>query len=78
MSIDREVFLANLHRLMKTRNITVEDLSKATFSSSDHVKHWMSGKTVPRWGNLMLIANLLDVSVHDLIMPVEEKEQEQA
>ena len=59
----------NIKELASAKNISVQEIQKVCgLGSFQAVYKWFNGQTVPTIDNLAILANLLDVSIDDLIV----------
>ena len=63
----RYKFSFKLRRLMQSRYMNQTELSKATGISAISISHYMNGRTLPDYKNLLRIANVLTCSVSELM-----------
>ena len=66
MSSSKEVFIHNLRRCLKQRNITQAELAKRTYVSTATVSDWVNGNKSPSFDNIDRITAALNVSTADL------------
>jgi repressor LexA len=64
-------FADNLKKYRKAKGITKAELSRRIGVSDVTVGHWENGKISPRMGKVEMIAEILGVSVDDLLLGVE-------
>lgn len=57
----------NIKQLMKARNITVINLSATLSISAQAIYRWIEGRKMPTIDNLVILADVLDVSVDEII-----------
>ena len=63
----RAIFVKNLHRFMEERRITQADIAQRMKLTPSTVSDWYNGKNYPRVDAMQRLAELLDVSMRDLI-----------
>ncbi len=67
--IDVEATCANLKRLCADRDLSVMRIkSELGLESAQAVYKWFSGKNLPSIDNLILIAQLLEVSLEEILV----------
>ena len=60
---------ANIRQLCKARELTVADVQEALFIGSNQaVYHWFNGRCLPQTETLFALAQLLEVSIDELII----------
>lgn len=69
----------NIARLRKARGLSVKEVAgKLMLSSTQAVYQWENGQTLPSVDNLVLLADLFEVSVDELLIrdfPVERRKK---
>lgn len=59
----------NIRRLCKEKGFTVRELQDLLMIGSNQaIYSWFNGKTLPSPDNLVALAELLDVSIHNLLI----------
>lgn len=59
---------ANINSLRKKANMSVRDLQKVFgFSTPQAIYKWIHGKSLPSIDNLLILANVFDVSIEDIL-----------
>lgn len=59
---------ANINSLRKKANISVKDLQKIFgFSTPQAVYKWIHGKSLPSTDNLLILADIFDVTIDDIL-----------
>lgn len=62
----REVFAANLNKLMNARGLEQIDIVRRLNTTASTVSDWVNGKKYPRVDTMQEIANFLGVRISDL------------
>ena len=66
--IDLAMTGANINSLRKKANMTVRDIQKIFgFSTPQAIYKWINGKSLPNIDNLLILANVFDVSIEDIL-----------
>ena len=68
----REIFVSNLRRLMSARRITQMDIATAMRITPSTVSDWYLGKKYPRVDTMQRLADLLEVPMSSLTLPVSD------
>ena len=68
----REIFVNNLHRLMSDRRISQMDIATAMKITPSTVSDWYLGKKYPRVDTMQRLADLLEVPMSSLTLPVSD------
>lgn len=63
---EREIFVHNLNKIMRQRNITQSDIVAEFNCSSATVSDWVKGKKYPRIDRMERLADFLGVRISDL------------
>ncbi|MBR1796482.1 MAG: helix-turn-helix transcriptional regulator [Clostridiales bacterium] len=63
----------NIRDLCERRNISVKEIHAALGVSSQAVYKWFRGESVPSIDNLVALADMLDVSVSDIIVTCSDE-----
>lgn len=59
---------ANINSLRKKADMSVRDLQKVFgFSTPQAIYKWIHGKSLPSIDNLLILANIFDVSIEDIL-----------
>lgn len=59
---------ANINSLRKKANMSVKDVQKVFgFSTPQAIYKWIHGKSLPSVDNLLILANVFDVSIEDIL-----------
>lgn len=69
VSLDRQVFAANIERLRQERGLTQVQLAELSGISQPHVSALERGVWEPRLATIMALARALDVQPGDLLPP---------
>lgn len=72
----RRAFVNSLDRLMKLRGITQADISQAMNLTASTVSDWCLGKSYPRIDRMSRLADLLGVTVCDLVSFADSDDRE--
>ena len=60
---------ANIRALIKTRGLTISDVqNRCGFRTPQAIFKWMRGDTLPSIDNLVILANLLNVTIDSIII----------
>ena len=70
----REIFVANLRRLMADRRLTQMDVAAAMKLTPSTVSDWYLGKKYPRVDTMQRLADLLEVPMSSLTLPVSDEQ----
>ena len=63
----KDIFCSNLKSYSKDKNITISQMAKKLNLSISTVSDWYNGVNFPRFYNLNLIANVLEIPVEYLL-----------
>ncbi len=66
---DKKGFGSNLKNLMADKGYTVESFSNEIGYGENTIKKWRAGKRIPNLETLKIIANLFNITVHELYLP---------
>lgn len=66
---DREGFGDNLKKLMAVKGYTLQDLSEKISYDESTIKKWRSGSRIPSLETLKELAQIFDISIHELYLP---------
>ena len=67
-TIDLAMTGANINSFRKKANMSVKDLQKIFgFATPQAVYKWIHGKSLPNIANLLILANIFDVSIEDIL-----------
>lgn len=59
---------ANINSLRKKADMSVKDIQKIFgFSTPQAIYKWIHGKSLPSIDNLIILANVFDVSIEDIL-----------
>lgn len=59
---------ANINSLRKKANMTVKNMQEIFgFSTPQAIYKWIHGKSLPNIDNLLILANVFDVSIEDIL-----------
>ena len=59
---------ANINSFRKKANMTVRDIQKIFgFSTPQAIYKWIHGKSLPSIDNLLILADVFDVSIEDIL-----------
>ena len=59
---------ANINSLRKKANMTVRDIQKIFgFATPQAIYKWIHGKSLPNIDNLLILADVFDVSIEDIL-----------
>ncbi len=68
-AIDMKATGENIVRLRKIRGITVKDIQESLkLSTPNTVYKWQNGECLPTIDNLVILAEILDVSMDEIIV----------
>jgi len=68
-TIDLTATGMNIGDLMKKNGFSVADVAdRMGFSSRNAVYKWLKGETLPTLDNLLILADLLDVTVEEILV----------
>lgn len=63
----------NIERLMVERGFTARDVQQRLgFTERRPIYFWMQGKNLPSIDNLFMLAEMLQVSIDDILIPKDE------
>lgn len=63
----------NIERLLDKRGLTAKDVQQRLgFAERRPVYFWMQGKNLPSIDNLFMLAEMLQVSIDDVLIPKDE------
>ena len=62
-----DLFPKNLKRAIKAKGYTQTRLSQKAKIPFETISAWVTGKSVPRLDSLVLVANVLEVSIDELL-----------
>lgn len=62
-----DLFPANLKKAIKAKGFTQTGLAKQANLPFETVSKWVRGKSFPRLDSLVLIANVLEISIDELL-----------
>lgn len=63
----------NIERLMFERGFTARDVQQRLgFTERRPIYFWMQGKNLPSIDNLFMLAEMLQVSIDDILIPKDE------
>lgn len=62
-----DLFPANLKKAIKAKGFTQTGLAKQANLPFETVSKWVRGKSFPRIDSLVLIANVLEISIDELL-----------
>ena len=67
--IDLPATGVNIGALMKRNGVTAADVAERMgFSSRNAVYKWMKGESLPTLDNILILADLLDVTVEEILV----------
>ena len=70
--IDVEATGKNIHRLRKSNNLSVRELSNLLgFSTVQAIYKWQDGRCLPTLDNLVILSSVFHVSIDDIIIVKE-------
>ena len=68
-TIDLPATGANIGTLMKENGVTAADVAdRMGFSSRNAVYKWMKGESLPTLDNILILADLLDVTIEEILV----------
>ena len=72
----RQIFAKNLNYYMERTGVTQADIARRTHAQTSTVSYWCTGRSYPRPGMMQAIADMLSVSMSDLMdeHPANEEE----
>ena len=62
-----DLFPANLKKAIKAKGYTQTKLAKEAKIPFETISTWVIGRSVPRLDSLVLIANVLEISIDELL-----------
>ena len=62
-----DLFPANLKKAIKAKGYTQKELAKQANLPFETISTWVRGKSFPRLDSLVLIANVLEISIDELL-----------
>lgn len=62
-----DLFPANLKKAIKAKGYTQAKLAKEANLPFETISTWVIGRSVPRLDSLVLIANVLEISIDELL-----------
>lgn len=62
-----DLFPANLKKAIKAKGYTQTKLAKEANLPLETISKWVRGKSFPRLDSLILIANVLEISIDELL-----------
>ena len=62
-----DLFPANLKKAIKAKGFSQTKLAKQANISFETISKWVSGRSNPRIDSLVLIANVLEISIDELL-----------
>lgn len=63
----RDVFTRNINKLLKTNNLTQQDIVDKLEISSSTISDWFNGKKFPRIDKLQMLVDYFGVNISDLV-----------
>lgn len=62
-----DLFPANLKKAIKAKGFTQTKLAKRANLPFETISNWVCGKSFPRLDSLVLVANVLEISIDELL-----------
>ena len=62
-----DLFPKNLKRAIKAKGYTQKELAKQAKIPFETISTWVRGRSIPRLDSLVLVANVLEVSIDELL-----------
>ena len=62
-----DLFPANLKKAIKAKGFTQTGLAKQANIPFETISKWVCGKSFPRLDSLVLVANVLEISIDELL-----------
>jgi len=73
MDIKDSKFQINLVRIRKEKQLSQEELAGKLFLTRQSISKWETGESVPDLNNLTQLAQILDVSLDELVLGIQPK-----